>query len=109
MPHRYHRCQAWFFFAPGCCALGSVRLRHDFDDFPVGLAHSIRAEAADIAQRVFDSFGDQSLTAVELLSHHKHLPAKDTRIHRQGDLGRAGGFGAVADNTGSNRQGVDQR
>ena len=64
---------------------------------------------ANPAYRSFNIPHDDSVAAFELLAVQIHMIAKDARVYRSGDLGRAGGFGAVAHDSRDNGEGVDNR
>ena len=95
--------------APGHLSRRFAVFCHYADDFLVGLAHADAAKAAEICDRVFHAFGDQSVAAVKLLAAAIHLKAQNARLDRHRDFGRAGGLGPVADNAGRDRQRVYDR
>lgn len=84
-----------------------TRAGHDGKDGAVGLAHAFAGEDADVADGVVDPLGHDALAALELAAVLVHLVAQDARVDAGGDLGRAGGFGAVADGAAQDRDCVD--
>ena len=91
-------------------ALLSVNLRgfcHHPDDFLIRSMHADPGQPAEIGNGVFNSFDDQAVSRVELLSVPEHFISENPRLHCRCNLGGAGGFGPVAHNAGGNGQGVD--
>lgn len=70
---------------------------HDFDDFFVGVFHTLFAQAADVIDGIFGSFPHQSIAGLEILIADVHIVAQDSGFNCGCDLSRTGRFCAVTD------------
>ena len=89
-----------------CC---SFSLDHQPDDLLVRFLHAVLAQAADALDGGLDVLHHDAVAALELLMALVHVVAQQRRVHRGGDLRRAGGLCAVADDAGYDGQCVDHR
>lgn len=87
----------------------SFSLDHQPDDLLVGLLHAVLAQAADAFDGGLDVLHHDAVAALEFLMALIHVVAQQRRVHRGGDLRRAGGLCAVADDAGHDGQRVDHR
>lgn len=84
--------------------LGSI-LDHQIQDRHIRIAHSIPAHTADIPDSLLIVAGNDTLSKLELASTAGHLVPQHTSLYRGRDLGGAGRFCTVTDNStgGSHR------
>ena len=66
-------------------------------------------QRADGLDRVLDAGFDDAVAGIELVAAAVHVVAEQARVDARGDLCRAGGLGAVADDAGGDGHSVDQR
>ena len=83
-------------------------LGHHFDDLFIRLLHALAAQTAEALDGVLHALFHQAVAAVELLALAVHLMSEEACLHSHGDLGRAGGLGAVAHDAAGDGQGIDQ-
>ena len=66
------------------------------------------AQHTDVADGVLHALADDAVAAAELLAVLVHVVAQNPSLDAGGNLGRAAGLGAVADDTGHDGQRVDE-
>ena len=71
--------------------------KHNFNDFSIGVAHTLAGKSADVLNSVLYALGNDTVATEELTAEATHLISHNACLNRHGDLRGTGGLRTVAD------------